>query len=192
MHWVSCLISDKVFYGTGMWDSVGTAGWVSVAYSPASADTYRLRFIVANYGDNTLDFALAIDYVHSVGPTAVELLSFTATPKRKAIRLDWETASEIDNLGFNVYRSESLEGERVQLNAALIPRQNPGSPLGAVYTWRDGAVTPGVTYYYWLEDVDLNGRATLHGPESAMVKPKAQPGEPVDQPGAPELGRQQP
>ena len=181
-----------VVYGTEAGNSVGTAGWVSVAYSPAVAGTYQLRFIVANYNDDAFDFALAIDYIHSVGPTAIELLSFSATPQRRAIRLDWETASEIDNLGFNLYRSESPEGERVQLNAALIPSQNPGSPVGAVYTWRDRAVTPGVTYYYWLEDMDLYGRATLHRPVSAMVKPKAQPGEPVVQPGAPALDRQQP
>ena len=109
-------------------------------------------------------------------PTAIDLVSFTARPRKAAIVLRWETATEIDNLGFNLYRAESPEGERTRLNASLIPSQAPGSPVGAVYTWRDTSVQPGVTYYYWLEDVDLHGHATLHGPVSATMKPRQQPG----------------
>jgi hypothetical protein len=176
-------------YGTEAGNSVGTAGWVSVAYSPADTDVYRLRFIVANYNDNGYDMALAIDYIRSVGPTAVELLSFSAAPHRRAIQLAWETASEIDNVGFNLYRSESPEGARVQLNAALIPSRNPGSPTGAVYTFLDETVERGVTYYYWLEDVDLYGTATLHGPVRAIIRPKARPVQPAIQPVATEKDR---
>ena len=104
-------------------------------------------------------------------PAAVELASFGATAQGSAILLEWETATELDNLGFNVYRSQAAEGERVQLNPALIPAQNPGSVLGATYSFLDEAAAPGVTYYYWLEDVDANGAATLHGPVSGQVQP---------------------
>ena len=45
----------------------------------------------------------------------------------------------------------------------------PGSPQGHAYTWTDAAVEPGATYWYWLEDVDLSGATTLHGPISATV-----------------------
>ena len=81
--------------------------------------------------------------------------------------LEWETATEIDNLGFNLYRSESAGGPRNQLNQGLIPGQAPGSPVGAVYTWQDQEVETGTTYYYWLEDVDTHSAATQHGPVSA-------------------------
>jgi hypothetical protein len=102
-------------------------------------------------------------------PTAVELASFSAAPQGSAIRLDWETASELDNLGFNLYRSEPAEGERVQLNTALIPGQNPGSPAGAAYSFVDETAEPGVIYTYWLEVVDTHGGAMLHGPVQATV-----------------------
>ena len=99
----------------------------------------------------------------TVNPTAVELVSFSATPRRNGIRLDWATATELDNVGFNLYRAESLEGERLRLNPSLIPAQAPGSPVGAEYTWLDATAQPGITYYYWLEDVDLYGRTTSTG-----------------------------
>jgi hypothetical protein len=41
--------------------------------------------------------------------------------------------------------------------------------MGAAYTWRDASVSPGPTYYYWLEGVDIYGTAPEHGPVSASV-----------------------
>ncbi|MFZ2362390.1 MAG: hypothetical protein WA040_23825, partial [Anaerolineae bacterium] len=76
--------------------------------------------------------------------------------------------SELNNRGFNLYRGTSPAGWDRQLNTALIPSQSQGSPSGFVYTWedRDGLVA-GTTYYYWLQDVDLSGAMTVHGPVSA-------------------------
>jgi hypothetical protein len=102
-------------------------------------------------------------------PSAVELASFAATAAGRAILLEWETASEVDNLGFNLYRAGSPDGPRAQINGGLIPARMPGSPIGAAYQFLDGSVTPGITYYYWLEDVDVYGVATLHGPVSAKL-----------------------
>ena len=93
--------------------------------------------------------------------------------------LAWETVSEQDNAGFNVYRGESAEGPWAKVNAALIPAAAPGSSEGYSYTWVDaGASTPEKTYYYLLEDLDLNGAAARHGPVSATVAavgPKSEP-----------------
>jgi hypothetical protein len=96
--------------------------------------------------------------------TAVKLVSWTASPAGKAILLEWETATEVDNLGFNLYRDDRADGPFARLNDTLIPSQAPGSMLGAVYSWLDGDVQPGVTYYYKLEDVDIYGNRTQHGP----------------------------
>ena len=49
--------------------------------------------------------------------------------------------------------------------------QNPGSPLGATYAFLDESATGGSTYFYWLEDVDIQGAATLHGPVSVEARP---------------------
>jgi hypothetical protein len=103
-------------------------------------------------------------------PTVVDLLSFTATGEKKAIVLNWETATEFDNLGFNLYRADAIDGERSKLNQELIPTLvPPGSPYGAPYEYRDDqkGLKKNVTYYYWLEDVDVHGGTGLHGPVSA-------------------------
>ncbi len=99
-------------------------------------------------------------------PTAVTLAAFDVTPQEDAILVTWETASELDNVGFNLYRSEKAEGPYTRLNATLIPPQYPGSVLGGLYEWLDTGVQPGVTYFYKLEDLDVKGVSTFHGPIS--------------------------
>jgi hypothetical protein len=104
------------------------------------------------------------------GATAVNLVSFTATRQDDAVLVAWETATEVDNVGFNLYRSMSADGPYIKLNGALIPSQSPGSTFGAVYTWLDEDVQPGVAYYYKLEDVETGGTHTMHGPISAFAQ----------------------
>ncbi len=130
---------------------------------------------------NVLDGEIE-DYRWNHNPDAVELASFTATPQKwtGTIQLDWETVSEVDNLGFNLYRAESLDGRQIKLNDSLIPSQGPGSPTGYTYSFLDRAVRAGRTYYYWLEAVDIYDVTERFGPVSAAVPlqlgaPKAKP-----------------
>lgn len=102
-------------------------------------------------------------------PTAVELASFTATGTKTSVILNWVTATEIDNLGFNLYRSETSDGERTQVNPEMIASLAPGSIIGYTYEYTDTGVMKGITYYYWLEDQDIYGRINLRGPVQAQV-----------------------
>jgi len=104
-----------------------------------------------------------------VDPTSVTLAAFDATPQGEAILVTWETATELENLGFNLYRGESPSGPWVKLNAEMLAAQNPGATFGASYEWQDTGATPGVTVYYRLEDVDIHGASTFHGPISATA-----------------------
>jgi hypothetical protein len=109
--------------------------------------------------------------ITSYVPTAVELRSFTGTGEGKSVKLSWETASELDNLGFNLYRTERPNGTKNKINEALIPANvPPGSPAGAVYDYVDLDLAPRHGYWYWLEDVDINGRTMLHGPVVVKVR----------------------
>ncbi|MCB0199864.1 MAG: hypothetical protein KDI03_07315, partial [Anaerolineae bacterium] len=100
-------------------------------------------------------------------PLAVTLAEFGATQQVDRVLVTWETASEAGNLGFNLWRGTSPAGPDRQLNSALIPSQSPGGLAGFLYTWEDQEdLTPGTDYYYWLEDVDLSGGVTRHGPVS--------------------------
>ena len=93
----------------------------------------------------------------------VFLSSFTAKGNGKHVKVDWETASEINNLGFNLYRSTKKEGRYTKLNKSLIPGLI-SSPSGKSYTHLDKNVRKGKLYYYKLEDIDLSGKRTMHGP----------------------------
>jgi hypothetical protein len=119
-------------------------------------------------GDKTVSF--------SVSPTAVELAAFDAAAQANGVLLTWETANEIDNLGFNVYRADSQVGQLVKINPHLIATRNPGSVVGTAYSFLDESVVPGSTYTYWLEDIDGSGTATKHGPVAARMR--ALPGRP--------------
>jgi hypothetical protein len=98
--------------------------------------------------------------------TAVELTSFSAKAGSDSVTLSWVTASEIDNEGFNVWRSESADGTYTKLNASLIPARG-NADAGADYEYTDTDVVQDTTYFYKLEDVDSHGASTFHGPESA-------------------------
>ena len=102
-------------------------------------------------------------------PTAITLASFRAEPGAGHITLIWETATEIDTRGFNIYRAESENGNYIKINTSLIPAKGSATQ-GASYKFVDTAVQNRRTYYYKLEDIDLNGTATMHGPVSATPR----------------------
>jgi hypothetical protein len=100
--------------------------------------------------------------------TEVTLTSFTATPTATQVKVAWQTGSEVDTAGFNVWRSASATGAYTKVNGAILPAQGSGVS-GASYAWTDTNVSVGQTWYYKLEDIDTHGVSTLHGPVSATV-----------------------
>jgi hypothetical protein len=97
------------------------------------------------------------------GSSSVALVSFDAIGMNGEVLLKWKTASEIDNAGFNLYRSTSRNGRYEKINTSLIPGLGSSS-IGRSYSYADSSVTNGIVYYYKLEDIDFKGKGTLHGP----------------------------
>ena len=97
----------------------------------------------------------------------VELTSFTAKAGDRFVQLRWSTASELDNQGFKILRSEEKKGlydkiDSWETNPAL--RGAGTSTEEHSYQFVDHSVFNGVTYWYKLVDVDVNGARTEHGP----------------------------
>jgi hypothetical protein len=109
--------------------------------------------------------------LNSVVPTAADLETFTASADGNGTFLQWQTGFEVNNLGFNVYRQ--VNGERVRINPSLIAGSalTVGSDVkveaGYSYNWQDDAVDKNASY--WLEDIDLDGTSTWHGPYGVTV-----------------------
>lgn len=98
---------------------------------------------------------------------AAELDYFRAVPQRGSVRVEWATNTEVNNLGFNIYRSQgngAISTAATRINSALIPSQAQGSSEGAAYMYKDGSVVAGQTYQYWLETVAANGTTHRYGP----------------------------
>ncbi len=104
----------------------------------------------------------------STAPLAVTLASFSAVTDGQQVLVTWETVSEIDNAGFKLYRGTGDDWGSAAL-LTFAPSQAPGSSQGFSYSVSDVAVEPGLTYWYWLEDLSLAGVATGHGPVSVTV-----------------------
>jgi hypothetical protein len=91
------------------------------------------------------------------------------TSQSGTVVVEWTTESEVNLAGFNIYRSESPDGPYAKLNDSLIPAA-PDPIAGGSYSYTDATAESGVTYYYQLEDVELDGKATMHGPIVAVAR----------------------
>ncbi len=111
------------------------------------------------------------DYRVNTEPLAVVLVDFNAVAQANDVLVTWETASELDNRGFNLWRGTSPAEPDTRLNQTLIASQSQGSPAGFIYTWIDSDnLVPGTTYHYWLDAVAVGGATTRYGPVSATFQ----------------------
>lgn len=164
---VTCLLGTMANAGTATVSILTVAGTPGVVLNTATVQADQTD---PNPANNTSTYQETI-----AAQTSIQLQSFLAWPgtdKNGANRalLTWKTGGEANNLGFNVYRE--LNGNRVRLNPSLIA----GSALwmsgalpkhsGKSYNWIDPYSYPhaGSAAAYWLEDVDVDGTRTMHGP----------------------------
>lgn len=99
----------------------------------------------------------------SEGMAAVALSSFAAMGYEDYVEIEWSTAAEIGNAGFNIHRAAGEESDRARINTEIIPAEG-GELEGHLYSFTDHDIEGGVPYVYWIEDIDIEGRSTMHGP----------------------------
>jgi hypothetical protein len=118
-----------------------------------------INYLCSGAGGNCFGEGLAIEFGPDQTHLPVELTSFGAVAMNEAIHLNWVTASETNNDHFAVYRSTSAVGEFAQI-ATL---NGAGSTANeSRYDYIDRNLINGVTYYYLLADVDINGNVNNH------------------------------
>jgi hypothetical protein len=139
-------------------------GGVSMNTSTGKFDGYAWAENVGYiHFQNSTDY-----YVEMTGPLVVDLVSFTAQGVENHMLLKWETASEMDNAGFHIWRRKTKVGTYSKITQTPIPAEG-GATSGATYTYNDTDVTPPQAWYYKLEDISNAGASTFHGPVLGVV-----------------------
>ena len=147
---------DAVIYGTNndndLLDETGNPGAVDVGDAPAGSSLQRTNLSTwainsnPNPGNSLFEASLP-----------VFLSRFTAHRSGEKVVLQWVTETEIDHLGWNIYRAEKPIGEFVKINEKLIPGAgNSATPRN--YEFIDKTAAFKHQYYYYLEDIDVSGQ----------------------------------
>ena len=166
----------------GTMANAGTATISILTIPNAAGVVSNTATVTADQTDSNLANNTSTQSETITAPTRITLQSFSAhsgSDKNGANRmvLTWKTGGEAHNLGFNVYREQS--GNRVRMNPSVIA----GSALlmsgalpqhaGRSYGWIDSSAgVAGASY--WLEDIDVNGTRTMHGPVTVSARLSAQ------------------
>ncbi|MCZ2356713.1 MAG: DUF2341 domain-containing protein [Bacteroidia bacterium] len=126
--------------GMGAWALNGTC------VIPSSNPTLVTRTGMSGFSD----FGVS----QSTQPLPVDLLTFTAVPNNTSIRLNWETAREQNNKGFDIERSTDAGNNFTKIGFV----QGKGNTTAtSEYTLLDRDVKFDTRYYYRLKQIDNDG-----------------------------------
>ncbi len=89
--------------------------------------------------------------------------SLSASQNDKGVMLQWNTYTETQTAGFNVYRSDVSAGNFSALNTEMIPAKGSGS-AGAAYSFTDKNALSGTPYYYKIEELLNTGKSIFSDP----------------------------
>jgi hypothetical protein len=96
----------------------------------------------------------------------VELVSFTAMPvDNQYIQLDWVTASETNNYGFEIQRS----ADGINYSSLGFVAGHGNKNTTSTYQYQDKDVVSGILYYYKLKQIDFNQAYKFSNIEKAKI-----------------------
>jgi hypothetical protein len=159
--WTTYLKSDgllniaNTLVGNNLEDTPNGEGLLAhVVFRALTITSGKILFENIKFLDNTgiLDIGTSSSDVS----LPVVLTSFKGYPIPDGVRLKWETASEINNFGFNIFRSLDSLKNFSKLNSDLILGHGNSSSLHK-YDFFDNTVKSNLWYYYYLQSVSFNG-----------------------------------
>lgn len=92
-----------------------------------------------------------------VGLNYVSVYAFEVEPADEGMRISWSTATEIDKVGFYIFRQQDPAEVAVRITPEMIAVQNPGSMTGEYYELIDDTAEPDTAYRYALQTVLVDG-----------------------------------
>jgi len=144
----------------------------AVFYDETFPPNYWRELIDPEPPFESLDLAFVIG--GSEFPKPVQLSSFTSIYSNGCPMLNWSTQSELNNLGWNIYRGESgsafMDNTTICLNdLGLIPGAGTTSQPTYYQYIDEQEVIVGQTYWYWLETVESSGTTDTYGPVTLTI-----------------------
>ena len=152
------IISPRIYDGAGSW-------WCSNIVSTNPHASYYSTNLSTWYVDTngTYEYLAAIHATGTSGGLGSVIDFFEAYPLSGAAVVEWRTSTEINLVGFNLYRSEDPESGYAMQNEYMIDAHF-GDPEGYIYRWKDKPLENGTTYWYKLECLYLNGDEIFEDP----------------------------
>ncbi len=171
-------VSLDIFRNLGQTGTIVGTSWVNVATVSFTIDntseTSNLEWdTTAPNATNLVDGSYVNISIGTLSPKdvslPVEFYAYEARAEQGQVLLTWITESEIDNQGFDIYRSSSANDDYVKINGQRIRGAGTSSERHE-YSYIDDRIEQDGNYYYKIADVDLNGRTRFHGPVSVFVE----------------------
>ena len=85
--------------------------------------------------------------------------------------ITWVTASELENFGFDVYRSDHEQGPFTRINADTIPGAG-NSDVPTRYQYKDADIEEDRQYWYYVESISMSGHREKFTP-TYQSKPRS-------------------
>lgn len=126
------------------------------------------RTIVAENGHFADHFGSLERHIYQLGgtPTPVELINFKAVASDRQVSLCWETASESNNLGFEVQRS----ADRINFFKIGFVKGKGTDAAPKTYQFTDQNLIVG-NYFYRLKQIDYDGSVNYSNVVSINIAP---------------------
>ena len=89
-------------------------------------------------------------------------------------KIKWKTASEQNNFGYEIYRSDTEEGEYAVVNEDVIEGAGT-TPDESNYEFKDDTIDSCKKYYYYVESISTDGvreAFTPRFPSKIKIQPK--------------------
>ena len=146
----------------------GTGNSVTVSGLSSSTAYYAKVFEVNGSGiatmyNTTESSENSIQFITSEDTLPVELSNFRAElDYQNRIQLMWVTQSEVNLLGYYIYRNNEDDVTSAELISPIITASNTTSTQ--LYVFTDTSVNEAGDYHYWLQCIDYKGNEKFFGP----------------------------
>jgi hypothetical protein len=105
----------------------------------------------------------------SCTPTAVLIENYQVKSVMGKVLIQWQTASEINLVGFKLYRALEPDGGMQPIHEGLLTAKNPGQLIGASYQYVDTNVNSSNTYSYALQVFTVDGMSENYDIGTAVI-----------------------